>query len=286
MNVTLPEKIKFKKRQIVIYTASIVFCIISIIIAFYVQFYARIDFWVLLGISSNEYDKKTTEQVEVLKIDFDKLFNNSVANVSEQNNDKRQDRENPIIYTKLEKKESKLNNYDVDIHVPYINIDNENIDKYNKEIEEVFVSKAESVLGSKNKNIIYTVEYAANIEYDILSLMIRSNLKEGSSAQRIIIQTYNYDLRNNKEISLEEVLRIKNIDREETQTQIKNEIETEQKKVEDLKKLGYKIYSRNVSSDMYNIENSKEFYLTNDALYVMYPYGNDTFTTEMDMIII
>lgn len=286
MNVTLPEKIKFKKRQIVIYTASIVFCIISIIIAFYVQFYARIDFWVLLGISSNEYDKKTTEQVEVLKTDFDKLFNNSVANVSEQNNDKRQDRENPIIYTKLEKKESKLNNYDVDIHVPYINIDNENIDKYNKEIEEVFVSKAESVLGSKNKNIIYTVEYAANIEYDILSLMIRSNLKEGSSAQRIIIQTYNYDLRNNKEISLEEVLRIKNIDREETQTQIKNEIETEQKKVEDLKKLGYKIYSRNVSSDMYNIENSKEFYLTNDALYVMYPYGNDTFTTEMDMIII
>ena len=116
--------------------------------------------------------------------------------------------------------------------------------------------------------------------------MIRSNIKEGSSAQRIIIQTYNYDLRNNKEISLEEVLRIKNIDREETQTQIKNEIETEQKKVEDLKKLGYKIYSRNVSSDMYNIENSKEFYLTNDALYVMYPYGNDTFTTEMDMIII
>ena len=158
MNVTLPEKIKFKKRQIVIYTASIVFCIISIIIAFYVQFYARIDFWVLLGISSNEYDKKTTEQVEVLKIDFDKLFNNSVANVSEQNNDKRQDRENPIIYTKLEKKESKLNNYDVDIHVPYINIDNENIDKYNKEIEEVFVSKAESVLGSKNKNIIYTIK--------------------------------------------------------------------------------------------------------------------------------
>lgn len=286
MNVTLPEKMKLKKKQIVIYTSIIIFCIISIIIAFYVQFYARIDFGVMLGISSNEYNKKTTEQVEVLKADFDKLFNNSVANVSEQNNEKRQDKENPIIYTKLEKKESKLNNYDVDIHVPYINIDNENIEKYNKEIEEVFVSKAESVLGSKNKNIIYTVEYAANIEYDILSLMIKSNLKEGSSAQRMIIQTYNYDLRNNKEISLEEVLRIKNIDKEETQTQIKNDIEAEQKKVEDLKKLGYKIYSRNVSSDMYNIENSKEFYLTNDALYIMYPYGNDTFTTEMDMIII
>lgn len=53
------------------------------------------------------------------------------------------------------------------------------------------------------------MEYVANVQDDILSLMIRSNLKEGVSAQRIIIQTYNYDLRNNKEINLEEVLKIK-----------------------------------------------------------------------------
>ena len=52
--------------------------------------------------------------------------------------------------------------------------------------------------------------------------MIRSNLKEGSSAQRVIIETYNYDLRNNKEISLEEVLRIENIEQSALQEKIKN----------------------------------------------------------------
>ncbi len=37
---------------------------------------------------------------------------------------------------------------------------------------------------------------------------------------------------------------------------------------------------------MYDIENSKQFYLTSDALYIIYAYGNDTFTSEMDMIVI
>ena len=116
--------------------------------------------------------------------------------------------------------------------------------------------------------------------------MIRANLKEGTSAQRIIIQTYNYDLRNNKEISLEEVLKIKNIDINDTQNQIKEEIKNEQKKVDDLKALGYNIYSRDTSSDIYDIKNSKEFYLTNDALYIIYAYGNEKITSEMDMVII
>ena len=139
---------------------------------------------------------------------------------------------------------------------------------------------------SENKNIIYTVEYVADVQDDILSVMIRSNLKEGSNAQRVIIQTYNYDLRNNKEINLEEVLKIKNIDKSELQNRIKNEIEIEQRKVEDLEKLGYNVYSRDSTNDMYKIEQSKEFYLTDDTLYIVYAYGNENFTSEMDLIIL
>lgn len=282
----MPEKLKLSKKQIIIYISIIAFCIISIIIAFYVQFYARIDYMELLGIKSNEYQKKTAEETETLKANFNTIFNNSITNVSEQNNDKRKDKEMPIVYTSLKKQENKTNSYDINVHIPYINIDNETIDKYNKEIEETFVNKANSILKTQNKNENYTVDYVANIEYDILSLMIRANLKEGTSAQRIIIQTYNYDLRNNKEISLEEVLKIKNIDINDTQNQIKEEIKNEQKKVDDLKALGYNIYSRDTSSDIYDIKNSKEFYLTNDALYIIYAYGNEKITSEMDMVII
>ena len=138
----------------------------------------------------------------------------------------------------------------------------------------------------EDKNTIYTVEYVANVEEDILSLMIRSNLKEGSSAQRVIIQTYNYDLKNDKQVTLEEVLKIKNINKNDMQNDIKSEIENEQKKVEDLKELGYSIYSRDVKDERYKIENSKEFYLTSEDLYVIYAYGNDSFTSEMDLVIL
>ena len=75
MNVTMPEKLKLSEKQIIIYISIIAFCIISIIIAFYVQFYARIDYMELLGIKSNEYQKKTDEETETLKANFNTIFN-------------------------------------------------------------------------------------------------------------------------------------------------------------------------------------------------------------------
>ena len=48
MNVVLPEKNRIKKKQLFIYISIIIICIISVIIAFYVQFYTRIDILLLL----------------------------------------------------------------------------------------------------------------------------------------------------------------------------------------------------------------------------------------------
>lgn len=285
MKVVLPEKNLFNKKEIVVYILIVVVCIVSIIIAFYVQFYARIDVGRLFGINSEvEFGNKTEEETELLKAEFEQIFTNGIENAEGQDS-KKKESDKSLVYTKTEKKESKLNCYDIEVHIPYINIDNEKVEEYNKEIEG-FVNKTNSVLESQNKNIIYTVEYVANVQNDILSLMIRSNLKEGASAQRVIVQTYNYDLRNNKEITLEEVLKIEHANSFEIQEKIKNEISAEQKKVEDLKNLGYNIYNRDASSDIYKIENSKEFYLTNDTLYIIYAYGNDNFTSEIDLIVI
>ena len=287
MKLTLPEKNKIRKKDLIIYISIMVICIISIIIAFYVQFYARIDVRRLIGIETDvEFGKKTDEETEILKSEFDQIFTNTVTDNEEKNSGKKVDEGKDLIFTEYEKKESKLNSYDIEVHIPQINVDNEIIEKYNQEIQEVFKSKTESILKSENKNIIYTVEYVANVQDDILSLMIRSNLKEGASAQRVIIQTYNYDLRNNKEITLSEVLAIEHVDEKEIQTKIKDTIEQEQKKVEALKELGYNIYNRDTTSEMYRIENSIEFYLTGNTLYIVYAYGNETFTSEMDLVII
>lgn len=287
MNVTLPEKEKIKKKQIIIYVGIIAFCTIALIIAFYVQFYARIDIARLIGINKEvKFGDKDEETVETLKTDFFKIFSNSIENTEGENNSKKIDTNKSLVYTKYEKKESKVNSYDLEVHIPQINIESEVVNKYNQEIEDVFANMVQKVLQTENRNIIYTVEYVANVQDGILSVMIHSNFKEGSNAQKVIVKTYNYDLRNNKEITLKEILKIEQLDEQKVQNQINEEIKLEQKNVEDLKQLGYNIYNRDATSDIYNIDNTTEFYLTKDVLYIIYAYGNDANTSEMDLIVI
>ena len=84
MNVTLPEKNKLKKKQIIIYTSIIIVCIICLVTAFYVQFYARISFSELLGISEKkQFGNKTEEEIEELKSDFNKVFINNIEEIME-----------------------------------------------------------------------------------------------------------------------------------------------------------------------------------------------------------
>lgn len=286
MKLALPEKNIIKKKQLIVYILIMIVCIVCIIIAFYVQFYARIDIGKLLSrAKEEEFGQKTEEQTDALETEFDQIFTNSLTNLESQGENKKADTSKELVYVDMERKETKLNCYDIEVHIPKINIDSPIIDRYNQDIQS-FIDKTNEVLESENKNIIYTVDYVANVQEDILSLMIRSNLKEGSSAQRVIVETYNYDLRNNKEITLEEVLAIEYVDKNEVQNKINTKIEEEQKQVEDLRALGYNIYNRDTSSQQYEVENSKNFYLTNSVLYIIYPYGNENFTSEMDLVII
>lgn len=288
MNITLPDKTKIRKKQLIIYITIIIFCILSLIITTYVQFYARIDFAEIIGIRKREkFGDKSEEEIQKLKLEFDKIFNNNLINSNENNNDnKKIDKNKELIYTKYSKKQSEDNLYEININIPYINISNEIALNYNKEIEEIFLSKAREILESKNKKVIYTVEYIANLHDDILSLAIRSKLKEGTSAQRVIMQTYNYDLRNNKEITLEEIIRLEKLEMGFLQDKIKNTIKEEEKKVNDLKQLGYQIFERDIESDKYKVENSELYYYTGNELYIIYAYGNDEITSELDLVII
>lgn len=286
MKLRLPEENKIKKKQLIIYTSIIIVCIICVIIAFYVQFYARIDLGRLVGIDREQkFGQKTEEQTIALETEFDQIFTNSLTNTENQGDNKKKDNSRDLVYVDLEKKETKLNSYDLEVHIPKINIDNPVVDEYNQDIQS-FIDKTNEVLESENENIIYTVDYVANVQDGILSLMIKSNLKEGSNAQRVIVETYNYDLRNNKEISLEEVLAIEYLDKNDVQNRIDTKIAQEQRQVEDLKDLGYNIYNRDTSSEQYKVENSKYFYLTDNVLYIIYPYGNENYTSEMDLVII
>ena len=285
MKITLPKKEKTDIKAIAIYTIAIISCIIAIIIVSITQFLGKNKLEEMLSIGSSGASRQEIDE-QALIAEFDNIFNNQLEKSNFNNKLKKQEENKEIIYTYYDKMEIKKNSYELDLQIPYINIDNEIIKQYNNEIKEIFQKKAEKVLETQNKNIVYTVKYQAIIEDNILSLIIKSELKEGASAQRKIIKTYNYDLSNNKEISLKEIILKKDLKQDEVQRKIKDRIKIEEKKVEDLKNLGYNIFERNSEDKQYAIENSKEFFIKNQHIYVIYAYGNESLTSEMDVVVI
>lgn len=283
MKVELENKNVISTKLKIIYGVIILFCIISIIVAIVLQF-TKDD-------SSEEtpnLPSLSEEQTMQHETEFDNIFENKV-NYLENNSYKitkiEQDKE--IIYTGYQDNNKKINDYELDVNIPYINIGNNAlIDSYNQEIRDVFETKAKSVLNTQNSSIIYTVNYSAYISNNILSLVIRSTLKEGSNPQRDIVQTYNYDLETQKECTIDELLELKGISKQEANRKIRDKIKEVQKSVDELAQLGYTIYQRNPDDDMYSINNVSEFFLGADnALYIIYAYGNQNHTSEMDIVI-
>lgn len=286
MNVVLetkPPKDDYKRK--IIYTVILVICLLAILISAYVLIFR------------NDEEVSPTEQVPVseekyiqMETEFEEIFTNETVNQINQsiliaNKIKKEDE---IIGTAYESMEKVTGKYSLDVKIPYININNSTVVKYNNEIEQIFKQKALDIINdSGSKDIIYTVDYIAYInENNILSIAIRSILKEGNNAQRTIIQTYNYDFQNNKEITLEELLKEKDLNKNDVENKVANKIKQEQAKVEELKKLGYNIFERDPSNDMYKVENTTEYFLGKDNfLYLIYAYGNENYTSELDLVI-
>ena len=228
--------------------------------------------------------KRTEEEEAALKVNFESLLDNTLldkGNYTVQKNN--QDKE--IIYTEYSKQEKK-DNHELDVNLPYINIKNEEVNKFNKEIKNTFEGKAEEVSQNTDENILYTVKYKASIKENILSLIIYSDLKQSSSAQRVIVQTFNYDLSQNKTLTFEDAINEFKLKKNEVQTKINTDIQNEENKSEELIKLGYNVFSRDTKSDIYKVENISEYFIYNNNIYVIFAYGNDKMTSEKDIVII
>ena len=283
MNLELPEKEKISKNRIIIYIIIALICIISIVVVIGVQILGNDVIDNLFGI--NKITKRSEEEEAVLKNNFENIFDNSLENDEEYQIQKINNNEN-IIYTSYTK-EDKNDNYEINVNLPYINIENKEVKQFNKEIKDTFEGKAEEIIKNENNNnTIYTVKYKAYIENNNLSLIIYSDLKQSTSAQRVIIQTFNYDLKENKENKLEETLNNYSLKINDVQNKINNDIQKEQKKSEDLIKLGYNVFSRDINSDIYKIDNITEYFVYKNNIYIIFAYGNNKITSEKDIVII
>ena len=286
MNVVIEDNSKKNKRLKFLYIGVIAICIISIIIAIIIQVSGESN-KASTG-KNNVLASVSSEELSKYKNEFDNIFKNKV-NYVENNSYKvskiKQDQE--IVYIGYKSTESKINDYELKVNIPYININNDIVNEFNTEIKDTFEKKAKSIINSQNNNVIYTVDYSAYVSNNILSVIVRSTLKEGSNnPQRDIVQTYNYDLTNQKKVTIDDMLELRGITKKEANQNIKQEIKTVQQKVEELGKLGYSVYARDYTSDIYSINNVTEFFMgENNVLYIIYAYGNQNNTSEMDIVV-
>ena len=145
---------------------------------------------------SNEPDISTKNNVGVTTdtdtIEFDEIFDNKINyqgyNV---NNQIKIDQTKDLVYTNYTKTEIFEEKYDIKANIPIININSEKIANINKEINSIFQEKVSSIEANKISSVvaptIYTVDYTAYLNENIFSIVIRSTLKEGNNAQRLII---------------------------------------------------------------------------------------------------
>lgn len=282
MNLELPEKEKIPKRRIIMYAVILLICVIAVIVVVGVQILGNDVVDNMFGI--NKITKRTEEEEANLKANFENIFDNLIEDKGEYKIQKIKQDEN-LVYTNYTKEE-KNEKHEIDVNLPYININNEETDNFNKEIENTFKGKAEEILKDSNQNIIYIVKYKAYVENNILSLVIYSDLKQNTSAQRVIVQTFNFDLKENKKLTLEDIIDSFDLKKADVQNKINTDIQKEQKKSEDLIKLGYNIFSRDINSDIYKVENASEYFVYNNNIYIIFAYGNNKMTSEKDIVII
>lgn len=276
---------KISRKLWILYGLIFIICTIGIGIALYMQFFQDENLGAVVGITSK--DSEEEDEYDKLKEEFNKIFTNQLESLQSGmiNVDKiNSDYDIVVTAYRYEKDEE---NCKINVYIPYINVNDNSAKTFNQQMKEEYKEKAEILMNQVSSiNIIYSVEYRAYIQNNILSLAIRSEFKEGDKSQKIMLQTFNYNLTEKRETTIDEILNLKNIEKENANTKIKNEIKTIQNQKQALIELGYQLYERDYNSEMYNISNSKYFlYGQNGMLYIIYPYGNEEDTSEMDIII-
>ena len=218
MNLRLEDESEKNKKLKIMYIIIISICVAAVIATVVIQ--------IVKNLPSKE-PQIDTSILERYKEDFEKIFTNKV-NYLKNNEYKitRIDESKQIVYTGYENKDNKVSDYNLDVNIPYINIKNETVEKFNKDIKDTFEQKAKNILSTQSQNIIYNVDYCAYVTNNILSLVVRSTLKEGENTQREIIQTYNYNLTSQKEVTFEDLLNFKNITRQDAGNKIKSDIQS------------------------------------------------------------
>lgn len=270
------------------YVVIIAICISSIGIGVYEQFgYKKKTNTQTNTTGTTNTDAYTGETQEELKQTFDNMFDNQFhIGEYDTKNISKLDGSKEIVYT-VYSSNNKTDNYEVNLNIPVINISGDVATKFNTVTQNVFANKANEIFKTTTLNNIYTISYTGFMNGDIMSVIIKSTLKEDANAQRTMVQTYNYNLKTGKEVTINDAIEQRGTTSDDVTKKINTQVKEAIKEANDIQVTGYEVYTRNIDSDMYKFENADTFFLGYDgALYIIYAYGNTEFTSEMDIIVI
>lgn len=270
------EELKKRRRNFIL---LLILCIICVIITVIIQIVEM----------SKPKDIRKTEDDKKEIVEFNQLFNNKINSQNYKIEESYlEDEDKELVYTIYEKNEKVESKHDISINIPTINIEDNQIKDINKEIIDTFKAKADSIVKSKNEeNVIYTVEYSSYVNSDILSIVIRSTLKEGKNAQRVIVKGYTYNISTKEIVKLDDIISLKELNTSKLKNSIESGIKASIEQNKPLIDLGYSVYERNLNDDIYKIENIDNFFYGPDGvLYIIFAYGNTRYTSELDIITI
>lgn len=260
-------------------------CILALSIGIYAQIFYRYSdtdpFMLGIGVG------KTQEAAEITKMknEFNSIFTNDISGESTTDTIKKEN-DKDLVYTTQNIIEKENDKYNIVANIPYINIDSDAIEKINSDINKKYVEKIEKIMAESKEYQDYNVTYKAYLNGELLSVIIRENIKAGRNTQSSKITTYNYSLSLDREVSINDIIKAKGYDSKKLQKEIDEQIDELNKKDKELKNQYTEVRLRDASNQMYKIENTENFIVTPDGyLYLIYAYGNREDTNKIDLII-
>lgn len=282
-----------KTVRYILYAVIVAICIIALFVGVYGVIFKDAS---KTNITTGNEDNETANQVqtaEEVKNGFKDLLTNEFFKSNfDDSKVQKADPDKEIVYDAVTSTDKKANYYELNIHIPFININSDLANQYNEYTQSQFVQYANNLVSKETPGdyTIYNVSFTSYINNDVLSVAILAEIKVGNEQQRTMVKTYNYNLTTNKEVTISEILDNRGIDSTVVNKKINSTVQEAKEQEEAMIDSGYnEIYQRDLQSDIYDVKRVTDFFQgPNGELYIIYAYGNtsDIATSEMDVVVI
>ncbi len=274
------------RNKNIFFLILILICIVALCLGIYIQFFYKYSDTDPLMMGINIGGQKTAEEYAILEAEFNNLFTNDIKINSENVRVEKLETEKDLVYTGYSLDNEDEAYYSIHAQIPILNIDTEEAKQVNQEILTEFYNKANAIMRQSTQNIIYNVSYAAFVNQHVLSIVIKSSLKEETKSEKVSVKTYNYNIQEEKMVSLNDLIAWKQTSNEVVQAIIHKDIKEASENAKIIAEQYGTLYERDLNNSMYQIENTNTFFLTQDGyVYIVYAYGNEDYTNEMDIVI-